>query len=144
MQKNNHMNKKSKRLEELTKVQCKNCGDEFNGRSNQLYCSAECKTDFNNRKDTIMRKRSRLLGKIMENNERILKGYIKDVAPSKLLWKEELKKRGFKLNGPFQYYKGKYDVELIVAEYVLADRYDRFELLRTLGYNMAGQLVYTP
>ena len=115
----------------------------YNGRTNQLYCSTECKTDSNNRADSILRKPSRMWGKIMENNERILKAYIKDVGQSKLLWKEELKKRGFKLNGPFQYYKCKYEVELIVAEYVLADRHDRFELLRTLGYNLAGNLVYS-
>jgi hypothetical protein len=137
------MNKKSKTLKKLKERKCKNCGEIYSGRSNQLYCSHECRDDFNNRKDTIMRKDSRKYGRIMEKNLRIIKRYLKEHS-GPCIRKKDLREMGFNFFGPFQVNKIDAGYELILAPYIFLEYPDHYDLRRTLTPNIDGTYTYRP
>ena len=138
------MKKNSTTLQKLKERKCKNCGDVFSGRSDKKYCTDDCRKDFNNRVDTIMRKESRKYGRIMERNLRILRKYLKDHDNPVVIWKNELKEHRFNFYGPFQvkqFERGTY--ELILGPYVLIEWHDRYELKRQLVPDASGRYRYS-
>jgi hypothetical protein len=85
-----------------TKV-CPNCGTEFTGRKNKVYCSISCKAQVNNELQQEMRKGARADMVTMEKNERIIKRFMKDAPLERMsVRKESLVERGFDSSGPFK------------------------------------------
>jgi hypothetical protein len=51
---------------------CKNCGGKLEGRSNQIYCSARCKSSINNRRVSERDKNARSIERQIKANRQIL------------------------------------------------------------------------
>jgi len=79
---------------------CPNCGKEFTGRRNQVYCRIKCKVDYGNeiarqRREELIASKSQ-----MSKNLRIARRLLKQeefAAPSI----SELEQLGFDITGPF-------------------------------------------
>jgi hypothetical protein len=64
-----------KRIKNLSKMEekfCKNCGGKLEGRSNQIYCSARCKSSINNRRVSERDKNARSIERQVKANRQIL------------------------------------------------------------------------
>ncbi len=82
---------------------CKQCGKEFEGRKNKIFCSLKCKSIANNEKDLLLRKTTRRDYAVMERNARIINSYMKSINMDRVsVLKSALIDQGFDIHGPFK------------------------------------------
>lgn len=79
---------------------CPNCGSEFYGRRNQVYCEIKCKSYYGNEIARQRSKRQKIVERQMSMNLSIAKQLLKD-EESKVLLESELSQLGFDITGPF-------------------------------------------
>ena len=105
-----------------TKI-CPNCGTEFTGRKNRIYCSGTCKTEVNNQLQQEMRKGARADLVIMEKNARIINKFMKKAPLERMsVRKETLEELGFDISGPFKLlYNDKGKVHYKCGEFYMTD-----------------------
>ncbi len=77
---------------------CKDCGVEVVGRSDKLFCSDACRSNYHNRRLAAEKKKIYKVDRILKRNRRVLQEL--SLETIKLNDKEELSKRGF----DFSYY----------------------------------------
>ena len=127
----------------MPKKECVGCGQEFvpKKRIDQQYCSERCRKRKNNHNDLVMRKGCRHAAKVMEQNVRALRNYVKD-NPKRLktvFW-TDLEKYGFNRYGPFIIYRETGDIYYLIGEYKVRERSATLEIT-TLG-TFAPMIAY--
>lgn len=80
---------------------CKECGDEFYGRLNQVYCCSGCKIKHNNHKARLTSVGVREDLDRMKNGYRILKDIVNEFGEDNEVDIEELHRRGFHNETPY-------------------------------------------
>jgi hypothetical protein len=95
-----NMSLTSHKLPYSTQHFCPECGKEFTGRRNRIFCSIECKIRSNNSKAAKMSNRVSEQVKMLKRNAQILEEVYSVQSIPLLAKKEELIKKGFVLNSP--------------------------------------------
>src|SRR5882757_9355713 len=82
-----------------TGPQCRHCGKPIRGRSDKIFCDANCKNEYHNRFQRERRKEIEGIDRILKHNRRVLKLSLGSATTRKVS-KEELIQEGLK----FEYY----------------------------------------
>lgn len=85
--------------------QCLECGDEFIGRADAKFCSAQCRTSFHNKNKAVDTKYMKNVNGILSKNRKILSELNPDGKVK--LHKSKLTKKGF----DFKYYTNQYETK---------------------------------
>ena len=109
-----------RRLPYSTTHICPECNNEFTGRENRIFCSADCKVKFNNAKAAEINSLVSEQVKMLKKNAQILDElYTTNGLPFKTK-KIDLIKQGFILNSPSRRIKTVDGIEWInIGSYVL-------------------------
>ncbi len=86
----------------LEKKNCKECGESFIGRADKKFCSSQCRSQFNNRRNSDTSNFMRNINNILRKNRRILE----DLNPhgKARVHRDDLLERGFR----FSYFTNEY------------------------------------
>ncbi len=77
-----------------TKKNCTNCQTEFEGRSNQRFCSTRCKNEYNNARHRASSQVTKPIDDILHRNHRILTEILEEQSQA-MVTQAELAMKGF-------------------------------------------------
>ena len=95
-------------------IECANCGEPFEGRSNRQYCSTACKSAVNNHRQLDKKAEQIKTNKILNRNRRIMI-QLHDIFGSEAIQKKFIIKLGLEA----KYNTGSHDGKFYFYEYVL-------------------------
>lgn len=77
----------------MSKIICAECGLEFHGRSDKKFCSDQCRSSFNNRKNSDSNNTMKNINNALRKNRRILNDFLE--TDKNRVKKEILVNKGF-------------------------------------------------
>ena len=87
------------------KKTCVECGEEFHGRSDKVYCSSECRSARHNRQNSDVTNLMRNVNNALRKNRRILAAL--NPAGKGKVHREKMAKKGFNFNYFTNVYRAK-------------------------------------
>ena len=120
----------SHRLPYSTLLKGPECGKEFYGKSNRIYCSKECKKEFNNSKQAEMNFRVKDQVKMLKRNACILAEFYSVQSNPLMVVKEDLIRKGFIMDSPTIRLKAENGIEWhLIGCYVFRPENDGQEIV---------------